>query len=92
MRKSNDAGPLGMCVHCQQPDASQKWACEIDMHSIPHGLSGIGQGDKLAAGAGAVTAQTLHALQYFNARLGVWPPDIQPGHRLHANDSAMRLV
>ena len=28
-----------------------------------HGLSGIGHGDKLAAGDGAVTAQTLHALQ-----------------------------
>ena len=28
-----------------------------------HGVSGIGHGDKLAAGAGAVTTQTLHALQ-----------------------------
>ena len=59
-----------------------------------HGLSGIGHGDKLAAGVGAVTAQTLHALQQVSMLVSMFDHQTYSlaGHRLHANDSAMRLV
>ena len=58
------------------------------------GSSGSGHGDNLAAGAGDVTGQIDigRFTAGFDARFDVWPPDIQPGHRLHANHSAMSLV